>query len=155
MSSDAPQTALSTKRCGDIAEMYVTSLLLADPELEVFTTVSDDGHGCDLAIHSARTNRWYGVQVKAATKATSPYVYADRFRRDDDFLVAAVVLDDGRTPTNVYLVPGSAWDTDTSGCLGFNEAGGRSGPYYEVRTTAAKHAEALERYALDRVIGGL
>ena len=145
----------STKRCGDIAEMYVASLLLADPELEVFTTVSDDGHGSDLAVHSGRTDRWYAVQVKATTKATNPFVYADKFRKDDRYLVAAVVLDEVRKPTRVYLVPGSAWDSDATGCISYNEGGGASGPYYEVRTATAKHAQALERYALERVIGEL
>lgn len=63
---------LSTKRKGDIAELYVASLLLKHPHLEVFRTVSDDGHGADLAVRSSRTGRWYSLQVKGTDPATPP-----------------------------------------------------------------------------------
>ena len=144
--------SLTTKRKGDLAEMHVASLLLADPALEVFTSASDDGHGSDLAVRSTRTGRWYSIQVKAATRATAPFVYLNRFRPTPEFIVAAVVLDDEARPVAVYLVPGTAWETDASGCLGRNEDGGEAGPYVEIRTNAAKHAAALGAYALDRVI---
>lgn len=141
-------TELSSRRCGDVAEMHVAALLLRDPCLEVFQTLSDDGHGADLAVWTSRTSSWYAIQVKAATASTNPFVYTKRFRASADFLVAAVVLSEERLPVEVYLVPGTAWEKDDSGCLGRNESGGESGPYVEVRTTAQKHKESLRRYLL-------
>ncbi len=145
-------TDLTSRRCGDLAEMFVASRLLADPALEVFTTASDDGGGHDLAVRSLRTGRWYGVQVKATTRATHPFVYLRAFRESSDFIVAAVVLDEDRHPERVYLVRGTDWGDDSSGCLGRNDAGGDAGPYVEVRTGAAKYRESLEHYRLDVVV---
>ena len=146
---------ITSKRCGDVAEMYVASLLLADGNLEVFSSISDDGHGADLAIWSARTGRWYAVQVKASKGTANPSVYAKRFRTEPGFLVAAVVLDAQRRPSRVFLVPGEAWKTDTSGCLGSNPEGGKAGPYFEVRTSSKKHLADLERYEYGRVASTL
>jgi len=137
---------LTSKRKGDIAELHVASLLLTDPALEVFMSACDDGHGSDLAVRSTRTERWYSVQVKAAGLTANPFVALDRFRGTDDFLVAAVVLDGTGLPTVAFLIPGSAWATDESGCLSRNEDGGKAGGYVEVRTTAAKYRGALQQY---------
>lgn len=144
--------ALSTRRKGDLAELYVASLFLAVPHLEVFKSLSDDGHGSDLAIRSSRTQRWYSVQVKAAAPTANPFVYLDRFRTTSDYLLAAVALNEAGAPEQVFLVLGTAWDTDASGCLGRNQGGGKSGPYVEVRSTAKAHAVALSAYAIERVL---
>jgi hypothetical protein len=146
---------LTTKRKGDIAELYVASLLLSDPSLEVFTSACDDGHGSDLAIRSARTGRWYAVQVKATGPTVNPWIPEKRFRDADDFLLAAVVLDPFGIPASAYLVPASAWKTDASGCLGQNSNGGANGPYFEVRTTARRHAESLAKYRIQHVMTSL
>lgn len=143
---------LTAKRKGDLAELHVASLLLADPLLEVFLAACDDGHGSDIAVRSTRTGRWYSVQVKAATRATAPFVYLERFRESEEFLVAAVVLDEHGHPTETFLVAGSAWALDDSGCLGRNEGGGASGPYVEVRTSSARHRDALSRYEFARIV---
>ena len=82
---------------------------------------------------------------------SNPCVYLNQFRANEDFIVAAVVLDDASRPQEVYLVPGTAWGTDTSGCLGRNDGGGAGGPYMEIRTTASTHAGELAKYAFDRV----
>ncbi len=146
---------LSPKRKGDLAELHVASLLLSDPMLEVFMAACDDGHGSDLAVRSTRTGRWYSVQVKAGGPSVNPCVTMPRFRATDDFLVAAVVLNEQGIPGATYLIPGSAWTPDLSGCLGRNDDGGAFGPYVEVRTLGAKHATALGAYALERVLGTL
>ena len=152
---EGPAAQLSTKRKGDIAELHVTSLLLSDPALEVFTAASDDGHGSDLAVRSSRTGRWYSVQVKAAGPTVNPFVYLDRFRGEEDFIVAVVVLDERGLPQATYLVPAPAWAQDTSGALGRNEGGGESGPYVEVRTMAPRYRDALAAYESSRMLGTL
>jgi hypothetical protein len=146
---------LSTKRKGDIAQLHVASLLMADPELEVFVSACDDGHGSDLAVRSTRTGRWYSVQVKATGPTANPWIPMSSFRETGDYLVAAVVLDGASKPTQVYIIPGTAWRVDTSDCLGRNEGGGRGGPYFEVRTAGAKHVTALGRYAVGLVLPDL
>jgi hypothetical protein len=147
--------ALSPKRKGDLAELHVASILLSDPALEVFVAACDDGHGSDIAVRSTRTGRWYSVQVKATGRTANPFVYLSRFRDAEDFVVAAVVLDERGLPERTFLVASRAWATDLSGCIARNDDGGNAGPYVEVRTTSAKHAGALSAYAPERVLGSL
>lgn len=147
--------SLNTKRKGDLAELHVATRLLSDPDLEVFRTVSDDGHGSDLAVRSTRTQLWYSIQVKAATQTVNPFVYLSRFRAAPDYIVAAVVLDDEGIPGRTLLVRGTDWELDKSGCLGRNECGGKNGPYVEVRTTTRSYEAPLAAYDFDRVISSL
>ena len=71
------------------------------------------------------------------------------------FVVAVVVLRDDGDPDRCYLVKGSDWASDESGCLGFNQSGGKAGPYYEIRTTAMKHRQSLAKYDFDAVCSTL
>ena len=85
----------------------------------------------------------------------SPFIYLKRFRDSEDFIMAAVVLDERGMPERTYLVPSRAWATDTSGCISRNDNGGEAGPYVEVRTTTPKHAAALSAYVPERVLATL
>ena len=147
---------VNPKRSGSLAELHVAAQLLRDPELEVFCAMSDDGLGSDLAVRSARTGRWYSIQVKATDEKTSPYVKVKKFRHDPDFIVAAVKLDGSGMPTKTYLIPATDWHPNVrDGCLSWNPGGGKAGPYVEARIHTKRCAKELEGYALERVAPGL
>lgn len=111
---------------------------------EVYTSEVDD-RGIDFVARFPNSD-FYEVQVKTVSDENLQYVYEDKFKKEDGFLVALVRLKQNCEP-HIYIFKGTDWDSD-DGLLKFKKYKGTK-PAYEIKLSK-KRLSHLENYRLEK-----
>jgi len=134
---------------GSFAEAYAKMTFTLEG-FEVYDSEYDD-RGVDFVIRN-EVGTYYAVQVKATGNTVNPFVYSKKFQVSEDYLFCAVRLIESEVP-ELYLAAGTDWNLYKD-CLHFNPAGGKAGPYHEIRF-GKKHSEGLKRHKFANYVEGL
>jgi hypothetical protein len=118
---------------------------------EVYNSEYDD-RGVDFVIQS-KSSQFFLVQVKSTIDDNAnPFIKKNKFQVSENFVFCVVRIIDGKEPI-LYIARGSDWKEKSKkcDCLHYNQKGGESGPYYEIRF-ASKYKNQLKNFEFQTYI---
>lgn len=133
---------------------YYAKMEFASYGLDVFTSEVDD-HGVDFVVKSGKG--FYEIQVKSV-QVTTGYVFMPKKHFDAGnprLYLCLLLFEQGRLP-DMYLIPATAWQTETALLRDRNyDKPGQSSPAEYGVNLSRKNFPLLEKYRFDQVIGRL
>jgi hypothetical protein len=132
---------LQTGRYGE----YFAKMALVRAGFDVFSPEVDD-KGIDFVLRAdGDAPRYYDVQVKTVrSRSTYVFMRKEKFRLRPNLLLALVILDGGSEP-EIYLIPASAWRDARPPFADRPYEGKKSAPEYGLMLSSAAMA-ALEPF---------
>ena len=139
----------STQKLGAYGE-YFAKMELASYGLDVYTSEVDD-KGIDFVCLKGK--RVLKIQVKSNMKKKgNPYAYKKHFDiQDEDLYMFVLLFEQGRLP-EPYLIPATAWQTETA-LLKYHAPSGKK-DYYIVNAST-QNMPLLTPYRLEEMLNRL